>query len=183
MEYIIFSAIVGFIIGTLFYYYDRKSGKNLYRKWHNLSNKEKLHETATIGFVDGRLFGQKLKIAIAIAVVFYLLTFLMAGIPLKGLLYAGAVFIGALSSFYISGTLLSLFSKRASQTIDYIESIEKGEKNIKDELKSILPKKEEEKISFKKETEVSDKKEQEEAPKEDKKKDDWRDGINKFLDK
>ncbi len=181
MEYIIFSAIVGFVIGTLFYYYDRKSGKNLYRKWHNLSNKEKLHETATIGFVDGRLFGQKLKIAIAIAAVFYILTFIMAGIPIKGLLYAGGVFVGTLVSFYISGTLLSLFSKRASKTIDYIESIEKGEKNIKDELKNILPKKEE-KTPVKNEPETSEEK-ADESPKEEKKKDDWRDGINKFLDK
>lgn len=188
MENIFFSILVGFALGTLFYYYDRKSGKNLYRKWYNLSNKEKLDEKETIGFVDGRLFGQKLKISIVIAIIFYVLCFIMAGIAFKGLFYAGGVLIGSLASFYISGKLLSLFSKKASKTIEYIESIEKGEKNLKEELKGILPKKDEKGVKeepAKTESTNVDSQESKisEEPKKEENKDNWRDGINKFLDK
>ncbi len=178
MENIIFAAIIGFVIGTLFYYFDKKSGKNLYKKWHDISNKEKLNPELNLGFVNGRLFGQKLSVSIAIAVICYVLGFIVFGMsPFHGLFYATGMFVGILLSFYTAGKLLDVFSKRANKTIDYIESIEKGEKNIKDEFKKVIPKKEEQK------TPKTEEQPKEEPKQEKKKDDDWRSGVKGFLDK
>ena len=191
MENTFFAVILGFLIGSLFYYYDRKSGKKLYKKWYDISNKNELDDKINVGFVDGRLFGQKLTVAATITVICYLLSIIIGGIsPFKGLFYAGGLFVGILASFYIAGMLFNVFSKKANKTIEFIESIEKGEKNIKDVIPSakeikekIIPSGNE--SSVKKPENDTIKEEESSKEKEDKKekKDDWRDGVQKFLDK
>jgi positive regulator of sigma E activity len=185
MEGIIFSVIIGFVIGTLFFYYDSKSGKKLYRKWHNISSKNKLDPNLNVGFVNGQLFGQKLTVAITISVVLFVLAFLSGALTIfQMLFYSLGFFLGTMIAFYLAPKFLAVFSKKASDTIDYIESIEKGDKKLTEELNKVLPKKE---------AIVQEEPKAEETPKENeieqpnseepKKEDNWRDGVNKFLDK
>lgn len=189
MDGIIFSIIIGFIIGTLFYYFDIKSGKKLYKRWYDVSNKDNLDASLGLGFVHGRLFGQKLKVAIILSVVGYALGFLVFGMsPFIGLFYGGGLAIGLLLSFYTSNKLLGVFSKRANKTIEYIESIEKGEKKVSEEINKIVKgkKKEEEEVIQEKEEVKPEEVQKQEPPKDDKKDDkddDWRSGVKKFLDK
>lgn len=181
MEGIIFSAIIGLVVGTLFFYYDSKSGRKLYRKWHDISSKNKLDPNLNVGFVNGQLFGQKLTVAITISVILFVLAFLSGALHLfQTLFYSIGFFVGMMIAFYIAPKFLAVFSKKASETIDYIESIEKGDKNITDAINKVIPKKkEEEKIEASKPEETEPPKEKEEPKKDD----NWRDGINKFLDK
>lgn len=177
----IFAGIIGFVIGTLFYYYDKKSGKKLYKKWYDISNKNDLDPTVNIGFVDGRYFRQKLTVAIGLTAVCFVLSFFLCGVePFKALMYNIGTFVGILLSFYVSGGLINVLSKRGNKTIDFIESIEKGEKNLKEEIKKVIPVgKEEEPVKQEQPTEVKEEKEE----KKDDKDDDWRSGVKDFLNK
>lgn len=180
MSEIIFAAIIGFVLGTLFFYYDKKSGKKLYKKWYDISNKNDLDPNVNIGFVDGRYFRQKLTVAIGLTVVCFVLSFLVFGIsPFYALMYNIGTFVGILASFYISGGLINIFSKRANKTIDFIESIEKGEKNLKEEIKKVVPLAKEEPTP-EPAPEVKETPEKEDDKKDD---DDWRSGVKDFLNK
>lgn len=180
MDGIIFSIIIGFILGTAFYYYDMKKGKKLYKRWYDLSNKDNLDPKLGLGFVHGRLFGQKLKVSIIFSVIAYGIGFLVFGVnPFWGLFYAGALFLGFLVAFYLARKLLSIFSVKANKTIEYIESIEKGEKNVSEELNKLVKGKDKETESIQKNKKVQEKEENKDEDKDD----DWRSGVKKFLDK
>jgi hypothetical protein len=182
-EYTLFTAILGLVLGTLFFYYDSKSGRKLYKKWHDISSKDKLDENLNVGFVNGQLFGQKLSVAISFTAIFYVIGFFILGMNLiHGLFYSLGLFLGLMLAFYIAPKFLAIFSKKAGKTIEYIESIEKGDKKLTDELNKIIPKKEPIAAENLK-TDVSPKEKEQPTSKEPKKDDNWRDGVNKFLDK
>jgi hypothetical protein len=183
-EYTLFTAILGLVLGTLFFYYDSKSGRKLYKRWHDISSKDKLDENLNVGFVNGQLFGQKLSVAISFTAIFYVIGFFILGMNLiHGLFYSLGLFLGLMLAFYIAPKFLAIFSKKAGKTIEYIESIEKGDKKLTDELNKILPKKEAI-VTEPSETKETPKEKEIETPKETPKKDDdWRKGIKGFLDK
>jgi hypothetical protein len=185
-----FAAIMGIVLGLLFTFYDKKSGINLYKKWYNISNKNKIDPDLEIGFVTNQLFGQKLTVSIILTGIAYLISFLVFGInPIQSLFYMVAFFLGLMVAFYTSGLLLSLFSKKTNKVIDYIEKVEKGGIDLKAEAKkgfdkakekvmeTVTPKEEPKEKEIEKEI-------PEEKPKPETKKDDnWRDGVKNFMDK
>lgn len=190
-----FTAIIGLVIGIFISFYDKKSGKKLYHKWYNISNKNKLDPNTEIGFVTNQLFGQKLTVALIITGISYVIGFMVFGInPISGIFYMIAYFLGLMVAFYTSSLLLSLFSKKVSKTIEYIENVEKGNIDLKAEAKKGYEKvkdKLEDVVESVKETVTGKdteelkqeipKKEEKESPKEENK--DWKKGINDFLDK
>ena len=83
-----FAATIGLVLGLFFTYYDKKSGTNLYKKWYNISNKNKIDPDLEIGFVTNQLFGQKLTVALILTGICYLISFLVFGVnPVKSLFY------------------------------------------------------------------------------------------------
>ena len=183
---ITFAAIIGLVIGLLFSFYDKKSGIKLYRKWYNISNKNKIDPNLEIGFVTNQLFGQKLTVSLIITAICYVIGVLAFDVPpFSGLFYMIGVFIGLMVAFYTSSLLLSLFSKKTSKVIDYIEQVEKGGIDLKAEAKkgmNTVKEKVKETVSPKEEPKLKEK----EIPKEEpevKKDDNWREGVKKFMDK
>jgi len=191
-----FAAIIGLVIGIFFTIYDKKSGKKLYHKWYNISNKNNLDPDMEIGFVTNQLFGQKLTVSLIITGLTYVIGFMLFGMnPISGIFYMIAFFLGLMVSFYTASLLLSLFSKKISKTINYIEKVEKGSIDLKAEAKKGFEKAKDkvsevaedikESVTGKEETKeiIEEKTEptpEKETPKDDK---DWRKGVKDFLDK
>lgn len=185
-----FAAIIGLVLGLFFTYYDKKSGTNLYKKWYNISNKNKIDPDLEIGFVTNQLFGQKLTVALILTGIFYLISFLVFGVnPVKSLFYMIAFFLGLMVAFYTANLILSMFSKKVSGAIDYIEKVEKGgidlgeeakksSNKVKDKVKETVTGNE--KIVVEEKPEPIPEPAKEADPKEDS---NWRDGVKKFMDK
>ena len=195
MENIIFTGIIGLVIGMFISFYDKKSGKKLYHKWYNISNKNNLDPKMEIGFVTNQLFGQKLTVALIFTAIAYVVHFFLVGDAFLGLFRMIGFFVGIMIAFYTASLLLSLFSKKISKTIDYIEKVEKGSIDLKAEAKKGFEKAKDkvsevaedikESVTGKEETKeiIEEKTEptpEKETPKDDK---DWRKGVKDFLDK
>lgn len=185
----IFAGIFGLAIGLLFSYYDKKSGSKLYKKWYNISNKNNIDPKLEIGFVTNQLFGQKLTVALILTAISYVLGIFVFGMhPFQGLFYMIGLFIGLMIAFYTAGILLSLFSKKVSKTIEYIEKVEQGGIDLKEEAKKGMEKVKDKVMETVNPTEeVKQKNVEKELPKEKpetpEKEDNWRDGVKKFMDK
>ena len=183
MENIIFTGIIGLIVGIFLSYYDKKSGSKLYKNWYNVSNKNKIDPNLEIGFITNQLFGQKLTIGLIFTAIAYIIHFFVLGEPFLGLFRMIGFFIGIMIAFYAAGLLLSMFSKKMSKTIEYIEKVEKGSIDVREEAKAkyeSVKEKVKEKITSEKEIVIEKK---EEPIAEQKKEDNWRDGVKKFMDK
>ena len=193
MENTIFTAIIGLVIGIFISFYDKKLGKKLYHKWYNISNKNNLDPDTEIGFVTNQLFGQKLTVALIVTSIAYLIHFFLIGEAFLGIFRMIGFFIGIMVAFYTSSLLLSLFSKKVSKTIEYIENVEKGGIDLKAEAKKGYEKAKDkledvvesvkETVTGKETEEIKQEipKEKKETPKEEDK--DWRKGVKDFLDK
>ncbi|MGB1039660.1 MAG: hypothetical protein ACPGVD_02155 [Flavobacteriales bacterium] len=184
-----FAGIIGLVLGIAFSYYDKKSGSKLYKKWYNISNKNNIDPNLEIGFVSNQLFGQKLSVALILTAFAYVISFVVFGVnAIHALFYMIPFIIGLMIAFYTSSLILGIFSKKANKVIDYIEEVEKGGIDLKEEAKKGFDKAKEkvmETVTQKKEEPKPLEKEipkEEPVPKE-KKDDNWRDGVKKFMDK
>ena len=190
MENIIFTGIIGLILGIFIAFYDKKSGSKLYKKWYNVSNKNKIDENLEIGFITNQMFSQKLTVALIFTAIAYVVHFFILGEPFLALFRMIGFFIGIMIAFYVGTLLLSLFSKKTNKVIDYIEKVEKGSIDLKEEAKKGYEKAKDKVMETVtgKEEEI-EKVIEKEIPKEGvplpdpKKGDNWRDGVKKFMDK
>ena len=189
MENILFTGIIGLALGIFIAYYDKKSGSKLYKKWYNVSNKNKIDPNLEIGFITNQLFGQKLTIALVLTALAYIVHFFIIGEPFLALFRMIGFFVGIMIAFYASGILFSLFSKKVSSTIDYIEKVEKGNLDIREDAKEKYEKvKEKVKESITKRQDVVAEGNSEPATEptkkaEPKENSNWRDGVKNFMDK
>ncbi len=189
MENIIFTGIIGLVIGLFVSFYDKKSGSKLYKKWYNVSNKNNIDPNLEIGFITNQLFGQKLTVALIFTAITYVIHFFILGEPFLALFRMIGFFVGIMIAFYTAGLILSMFSKKVSKTIEYIENVEKGGIDLKEEAKKGFDKvkdKVKETVSGKEEEKPNEKeipKEESKPEDEPNKEDDWRDGVKRFMDK
>lgn len=185
MENLIFTGIIGLVVGLFISFYDKKSGSKLYKKWYNVSNKNKIDDKLEIGFITNQLFSQKLTVALILTALAYVVHFFILGEPFLALFRMIGFFIGIMIAFYTGSLLLSLFSKKTNKVIDYIEQVEKGSIDLKEEAKKGFEKAKDkvmETVTGKEE--VVEKEISKEEPKPESKKDDnWRDGVKDFMKK
>ena len=187
MENIVFAGIIGLVVGLFVSYYDKRSGSKLYKKWYNVSNKNKIDPKLEIGFVTNQLFGQKLTVGLIFTAIAYVVHFFILGEPFLGLFRMIGFFVGIMVAFYTAGIILSMFSNKVSKTIEYIEKVEKEGIDLKEEAKKGFDKaKEKVKETISPEEKPTAKEEVKEEPisdSETKEDDNWRDGVKKFMDK
>lgn len=182
---IFYTGIIGLVFGILFSFYDKKSGSSLYKKWYNLSNKNKIDPDLEIGFVTNQLFGQKLTVALIFTALAYVLHYLLIGEAFYGLFRMIGFFIGIMIAFYAANLLMSLFSKKTNKVIDYIEKVEKGSIDLKAEAKKGFEKAKDkvmETVAGSEEI-VEEEIGEEKPATESKKEDNWRDGVKDFMKK
>jgi len=175
----ILSLIIGFVFGLLFFFYDLRGGKKLYRKWHDLSNKDPLEDASEKGFVYQQPFSKKLIPAVVIFIVFSLLLFYTGNLNPIEILISGSLLLAAtMLAFYLGPLLLNILPSKLKQANKVIEKIDELEASVKSEFS------EDKKIRVKEksEKEAVNKTEEKTISKEKSNKD-WRDGIQDFLDK
>ncbi len=193
--------IVFFILGILVYYLDLQHGTDVYRKWYNLTHKEKLPAETIRGFVAGRKFGPRIVVVLFFVSIEVGLMILYGKLhPLEYIGLGVAEVFGMLLGFLFAPWFLKIFPGRVKNAIQYMDKIESGEvdvkkdvikgvakagkeiKEITDELKEAPPS-ESQKQEIKQEIKAEPpkpepKEESKEPPKED-----WREGVKKYLKK
>ena len=93
--------IIGYGIGLLFAFFDRKRGKFWYRAWYKLTNKDPLAEDSELTFLINQPFSARLVPAVLISLVAGFLFWVTGDLNiLLILLYVALMFIGMMLSFY-----------------------------------------------------------------------------------
>jgi len=189
--------IVFFLLGILVYYLDLEYGTDIYRKWYNISHKDKLPDNVIRGFVVKRKFFPRLMVVLFFVALETGLMILYGKLhPLEYLGLGVAEIFGMMLGFLLAPWFLKIFPGRVRNAIEYIDKIESGEvdvkkdivkgvtkagveiKNIADELKE-APKMEPQQSKPEPEPPKAPPKEEPKEPS----KDDWRDGVKKYLNK
>lgn len=171
------SLLIGFVFGLLFFFYDLRGGKKLYRKWHDLSNKNPLNQDSEKGFVHQQPFSKKLVPAVIIFALFSILLYYTGNLNPIEIVISGSILLAAVMvAFYLGPLLLSILPSKLKQAGKAIDKIDELEANLKAEYL-------EEKEVIVEETTEHKPEIKEEKKTEPKSEKDWRDGIQDFLDK
>lgn len=174
MEFIIL--IFSVVAGAFLYYLDMKKGRSSYTKWYNLSHKEPAPEDMNKGFVFKQPLKHKIVVTIVCTTTFLLLALVFGSSLIENLIWSMIVFVGLFVGFLFSPVLFKNFEGRLDEVkslinkADSLEGIKEEKELVKEEVVDNQPKEE----PKEKEIEIN--------PEEEKKDDDWRDGVNEYLD-
>jgi len=170
----LFSIVIGFILGLVFYAYDRKKGPKLYKFWYDLTHGEKLKELPAHGMVHLRPMRNKITYAMALGVKWGILMFIIGmGHPLTAVLSVIAAFMGSAIAFATAPLVFRIDRSQMEALLKKVDDLEAREHpRPKPEPK---PQPEPPKQASPPNTDSSD---------DDPKKggDDWRKGVRNFLD-
>ena len=166
---------IGLVAGLLFYFFDFKRGLNAYRKWYDLTNKDELPDDVEMGFAYKQPFSGKLYTAIALSLFITLLVILAGSQNLfVELLYGVFILAGVMGAFYLAPLIFRHGGKHMNKLKKAVDKIDQFEADLKS--------KEKEKVKIEVKEEKEQKEEEPKEIKEEKKDDDWRKGVKKFLD-
>ena len=164
------SLIIGLVLGIAFVLWDHKKGSSWYKRWFDLTHKERLPDGSDVTFIRNQPFSKRLIPAVLITGLFMYITWWLGNLnPLITMLHGAIALVAVLVGFYVGPFIANKLPKglaKANQTLKKIDALEAdlGTKEVP--KKTIEP-------------------EKKEAPKpkdEGKKDDDWRSGIKDFLD-
>lgn len=193
----VFSMILGFVLGVLFYITDRKRGPKWYKSWYDLTHKDPLEALPPHGLVFRRHTKAKITWAIVLGIIVFVILLPFDGSPLTALIDGIGVLAGLVVAFFVT----PLFFKIDQQKVDAVLS---KLDETQDQPKTVVPAKEAPPVPTAVELEKEEMEEQaqdksasdqasdksnpdetsEDKPSstnasEDK---DWRGGVKKFLD-
>ena len=182
----LFVLIISFILGIIYYTYDRKKGKHQVKLWYDLTHKDPMNELPTHGVIYRQSFRPKLITAIVFsAVILVVLLFLGLTHPLTSLIGGLGALAGFLLAFMSAPFIFKIDRQQIDQVISKLDEAERGDARSerpierRPEMPS-TPDKEE--AAPKKET----REDRNEKGSDDEKgggdDDDWRGGVKKFLD-
>lgn len=164
------SLIIGLVLGVVFVIWDHKKGQKWYKRWFDLTHKERLPEGTDVTFIRNQPFSKRLVPAVLITGIFMYATWWLGSLnPLVTLLHGVIALAAVLVGFYTGPFIAKKLPKglaKANETLKKIDALEADLSAKEVPTKTIEP-------------------EKKEAPakKENKKDDDWRKGVQDFLDK
>lgn len=165
------SLIIGLVLGVAFVIWDHKKGQKWYKRWFDLTHKDRLEEGGDLTFIRNQPFSKRLVPAILITGVFMYVTWWLGNLnPLITMLHGVIALAAVLVGFYVGPLIAHKLPKglaKANETLKKIDALEADLSAKEVPTKTVEPEK---KIAPK-------------GKKEDKKDDDWRKGVQDFLDK
>lgn len=195
-----------FVLGVVVYYIDSRVGLKIHRSWYNLTHKYPLPEHIHKGMIIRQPFFQRLIIAaLIVGAEVFISGYLGAASVLVDVLLGVAGLVGMILGFYFAGSILKIVPGTVGKAVDYLEKVESGETNIKEDviggaaamgtkitdavaekgvekvIGKIMPDKKEKEV--KQETPGPEPEPKKEEKPEEEDDQDWRDGIDKFLKK
>lgn len=165
------SLIIGLVLGVGFVIWDHRKGQKWYKRWFDLTHKDRLPAGTDVTFIRNQPFSKRLVPAVLITGTFMYVTWWLGSLnPLMTILHGVIALVAVLVGFYTGPFIANKLPKGLAKANETLKKI--------DELEADLSTKE-----VPKKTIEPEKIEKPENEKEDKKEDDWRKGIQDFLDK
>ncbi|MFT5723994.1 MAG: hypothetical protein ACI9JN_001111 [Bacteroidia bacterium] len=163
--------IIGLVLGISFVIWDHKKGQKWYKRWFDLTHKDRLEAGKDVTFIRNQPFSKRLVPAIFITAIFMYVTWWLGNLnPLITMLHGAIALVAVVAGFYIGPYIANKLPKglaKANETLKKIDELE-ADLSAKDvPTKTIEPERA--------------KKVEPKTP--DKKDDDWRSGVKDFLDK
>ena len=165
------SLIIGLVLGVSFVLWDHKKGLKWHKRLFDLTHKERLPEGIDLTFIRNQPFSKRLVPAVLITGIFMYVAWWLGNLnPLITLLHGVIALVAVLIGFYVGPFIAKKLPQglaKANETLKKIDELEadlgakEAPKKVIDPEKSAKP----------------------EPKKEDKKDDNWRKGIQDFLDK
>ncbi len=183
------SILAFFVLGVIVFYLDSRIGVSFNRSWYNMTHKNKLDPNIKKGFVVNASFVSRFIIALLTVSLTFLISLKYGNLHALEYTWLAIVqFVGMILGFYFASKILKIVPPGINKAAKFLDKIEKGEVNLKEEIvdssKKVVEVIKKEKLPKKKEKEKDIPKGNSKEEKEVKKGDeDWRKGIDDFMKK
>lgn len=177
----LFFLIVGAVIGFLFYLTDRKRGSKWFKSWYDLTHKDPLENLPPYGMVFRRDAKTKITWAIALGVAAFLVLIPIESSLLGALLDGIGTVVGIALAFFVAPLFFKIDQQKVEAVLSKLDETQDQPKPVPPKQEAPPAPKAEPKPEPQKAEDVTNESSAKDSE-DDKKDDDWRGGVKKFLD-